>query len=201
MIIYRSYHHFNAVRLLKNKTSKLDNNEPNDLVTVTDEWKEEEDSETEVEEGELNRDFSAMDTTISPHYATKRSMSCIYTCRVKDSVMKIPIAKTIIGPISIPPLPINDKVTNTELKEFLVLTLIGKAFLYKQIRIMVGTALAMYHQWLPANTIELAYQTYGSKWNLPCIPAEGLLCLDSGFDRNKGGKVSNVISGIFIIMS
>lgn len=71
---------------------------------------------------------------------------------------------------------------------FVRIRIAGKFFLYKQIRIMIGTAVAIYSGMLPNNAIATALKFRGHKLTLPVAPAEGLMCVDAGFDRNKGGK-------------
>lgn len=71
---------------------------------------------------------------------------------------------------------------------FVRIRIAGKFFLYKQIRIMIGTAVAVYSGVLPDHAITTALKFNAHKLSLPVAPAEGLMCVDAGFDRNKGGK-------------
>lgn len=130
--------------------------------------------------------------------------STVYSLRINTNIVSLTPGEEVYGPIHIPThlfdsqysdaVAVNRSVLAPR-RQYIRISIVGKFFLFNQIRIMLGSALAVYHGVLPQNSIENALKLWESSQEvsakpLPIIPAEGLICLDCGFDRNKSGKVS-----------
>ena len=133
--------------------------------------------------------------------------STVYSLRINPDILSLTPGENVYGPIHIPTHLFDPNRNNsnkhenenencdTPNRQYIRISIAGKFFLFNQIRIMLGSALAVHHGILPQNTVENALSHWDSDNGvddkpLPIIPAECLICLDCGFDRNKGGKVS-----------
>lgn len=113
----------------------------------------------------------------------------IYTCRVLPELLSVAL------PTPRPSRPLSPHIfyqeissaadTSAQNRLFLRVCIAGKAFFYNQIRLMLGTAVAIVLGKLPAHLISTAL-VLNETIMLPAIPAEGLICGDACFDRNSG---------------
>mmetsp|Transcript_20481 Transcript_20481/g.19807 ORF Transcript_20481/g.19807 Transcript_20481/m.19807 type:complete len:633 (-) Transcript_20481:154-2052(-) len=82
---------------------------------------------------------------------------------------------------------ISEDVGNSSFKDFIRIRVRGQSFLLHQIRLMIGAAVLVSRGVLPESALELAL-TGPYFINFPLAPAEGLILVNAGFERNSNGQ-------------
>ena len=180
-----SYHHFNTE---KKKKQKINSSDTIDITETTSDNCIVNEGSHEGGENDANIDTENSDnmgvdeklqSTGRNKPTDRRALGTIYSFQAHPELISV-----------VPAVTDGEEASSPLCKRmFVKLTISGKFFLYKQIRIMIGAALGIYHGLLPENTVQIAFNSFEDRFVFPVAPAEGLLCVDTGFDRNKGGSI------------